>query len=92
MGAGMLPLALGMSKGDPSFNSPMAITVIGGLLTSTLLSLLVVPALFTYVDDLKLWLMRRFGLRQPQGKRTTQQEATAAGDWGAAPAAPKKGH
>lgn len=59
MGAGMLPLALGLSKGDPSFNSPMAITVIGGLLTSTLLSLLVVPALFTYVDDLKLALMRR---------------------------------
>ena len=52
MGAGMLPLALGLS-GDPSFRSPMAIAVIGGLITSTLLSLLVVPAVFTYVDDLK---------------------------------------
>jgi multidrug efflux pump subunit AcrB len=50
MGAGMLPLALGLS-GDPSFRSPMAIAVIGGLITSTLLSLLVVPAVFTYVDD-----------------------------------------
>jgi multidrug efflux pump subunit AcrB len=50
MGAGMLPLALGLS-GDPSFRSPMAVAVIGGLITSTLLSLLVVPAVFTYVDD-----------------------------------------
>ncbi|GAB3430580.1 efflux RND transporter permease subunit [Massilia solisilvae] len=55
MGAGMLPLALGWS-GDPSFRSPMAIAVIGGLITSTLLSLLVVPAVFTYVDDLEHWL------------------------------------
>jgi multidrug efflux pump subunit AcrB len=57
MGAGMLPLALGLA-GDPSFRSPMAIAVIGGLITSTLLSLLVVPAVFTYVDDFEHWLGR----------------------------------
>jgi multidrug efflux pump subunit AcrB len=57
MGAGMLPLALGIS-GDPSFRSPMAIAVIGGLITSTLLSLLVVPAVFTYIDDLEHWCGR----------------------------------
>jgi multidrug efflux pump subunit AcrB len=57
MGAGMMPLALGLS-GDPSFRSPMAIAVIGGLITSTLLSLLVVPAVFTYVDDIKNWMSR----------------------------------
>jgi len=51
MGAGMLPIALGWGA-DPSFRQPMAIIVIGGLLTSTLLSLLVIPVLFTYVDDL----------------------------------------
>ena len=51
MGAGMLPLARGWGA-DPSFRSPMAIAVIGGLITSTLLSLLVVPAVFTYIDDL----------------------------------------
>jgi multidrug efflux pump subunit AcrB len=51
MGAGMMPLALGWGA-DPSFRSPMAIAVIGGLMTSTLLSLLVVPAVFTYIDDL----------------------------------------
>lgn len=52
MGAGMMPLALGWGA-DPSFRSPMAIAVIGGLITSTLLSLLVVPAVFTYIDDLE---------------------------------------
>ena len=50
MGAGMFPLALGFGA-DPSFRSPMAIAVIGGLITSTLLSLLVVPVVFTYIDD-----------------------------------------
>jgi multidrug efflux pump subunit AcrB len=50
MGAGMMPLALGFGA-DPSFRSPMAVTVIGGLITSTLLSLLVVPAVYTFVDD-----------------------------------------
>jgi multidrug efflux pump subunit AcrB len=57
MGAGMMPLALGMGA-DPSFRSPMAVTVIGGLITSTLLSLLVVPAVFTYIDDLEKLLKR----------------------------------
>ena len=57
MGAGMLPLALGWGA-DPSFRSPMAIAVIGGLITSTLLSLLVVPAVFTYIDDLENGLGR----------------------------------
>lgn len=59
MGAGMVPLALGWGA-DPSFRSPMAVTVIGGLITSTLLSLLVVPAVFTYVDDVLCWLRRVF--------------------------------
>jgi Cu/Ag efflux pump CusA len=58
----MLPLALGYGA-DPSFRSPMAIAVIGGLVTSTLLSLLVVPAVFTYVDDAKEWLTRAFRRR-----------------------------
>jgi len=57
MGTGMLPLAMGWGA-DPSFRSPMAIAVIGGLITSTLLSLLVVPAVFTYIDDLERWLVR----------------------------------
>ncbi|MHA6881570.1 efflux RND transporter permease subunit [Ralstonia pseudosolanacearum] len=59
MGAGMLPNALGLGA-EPSFRQPMAIVVIGGLLASTLLSLLVIPVVFTYVDDLEQWLRRRF--------------------------------
>jgi multidrug efflux pump subunit AcrB len=50
MAAGMLPIALGLGV-DPSFRAPMAIVVIGGLITSTFLSLLVIPVLFTGVDD-----------------------------------------
>ena len=61
MGAGMLPIALGWGS-DPSFRSPMAIAVIGGLITSTLLSLLVVPAVFTWVDDLAGLPGRVFGM------------------------------
>ena len=59
MGAGMLPIALGLGA-DASFRAPMAIVVIGGLFTSTVLSLLVVPVVFTYVDDLVLWLRTCF--------------------------------
>ncbi|MFY7864939.1 efflux RND transporter permease subunit [Roseateles sp.] len=51
MGAGMLPIAIGMGV-DPSFRAPMAIVVIGGLITSTFLSLLVIPIVFSYVDDM----------------------------------------
>ncbi|MEY4589265.1 MAG: hypothetical protein RL497_1341 [Pseudomonadota bacterium] len=60
MAAGMLPIALGLGA-DPSFRAPMAIVVVGGLITSTFLSLLVIPVVFTYVDDLVQWLHR--GLR-----------------------------
>jgi multidrug efflux pump subunit AcrB len=50
MGAGMMPIALGWGA-DPSFRQPMAVSVIGGLITSTFLSLLVIPVVYTYVDD-----------------------------------------
>ncbi|MFA7242495.1 MAG: efflux RND transporter permease subunit [Sulfuricellaceae bacterium] len=61
MAAGMLPIALGLGA-EPSFRSPMAIAVIGGLLASTFLSLLIIPVVFTYVDDL-LELLKRIGAR-----------------------------
>jgi multidrug efflux pump subunit AcrB len=51
MGAGMMPIALSWGASDQSFRSPMAVAVIGGLITSTFLSLLVIPAVFTFVDD-----------------------------------------
>ncbi|MBO3656479.1 efflux RND transporter permease subunit [Acinetobacter haemolyticus] len=60
MGAGMLPIALGIGT-DPSFRSPMAISVIGGLITSTFLSLLVIPVVYTFIDDIhqKLFNFRK---------------------------------
>jgi multidrug efflux pump subunit AcrB len=57
MGAGMLPIAVGLGT-DPSFRAPMAIVVIGGLITSTFLSLLVIPVVYTYVDDMRAWTHR----------------------------------
>ncbi|MGL4995081.1 MAG: efflux RND transporter permease subunit, partial [Deefgea sp.] len=47
-----------------SFRAPMAIAVIGGLITSTFLSLLVIPVVFTYVDDLVQWVMK-LGKKKP---------------------------
>ena len=76
MGAGMLPIAIGLGVADPSFRSPMAIAVIGGLITSTVLSLLVVPAVFTYMDDFEQ-LMRRIRKklrRQPKDKVAIVEE------------------
>jgi len=63
MAAGMLPIAIGMGDADASFRSPMAVAVIGGLVTSTLLSLLVIPVAYTYLDDFNNWskaLWRRY--------------------------------
>ncbi|MFQ5350259.1 MAG: efflux RND transporter permease subunit, partial [Thermoanaerobaculia bacterium] len=46
---GLLPMALGLGEGS-ELRSPMALTVIGGLLTSTLLTLLIIPAVYSLVD------------------------------------------
>ena len=71
MGAGMLPIAVGIGA-DTEFRAPMAIAVIGGLITSTLLSLIFVPVVFTVVDDIQAWLGRHgsrltFGSPDPKG-------------------------
>ncbi len=58
MGAGMLPIALSWGSADGSFRAPMGVAVIGGLMTSTVLSLLVIPAVYTLVDDVQAWLGR----------------------------------
>ena len=60
MVAGMLPVAMGWG-GDSDFRAPMAIAVIGGLATSTLLTLVIVPAVFTLFDDIERWLAPRAG-------------------------------
>lgn len=54
MSAGMLPVAWGWA-GDPGFRGPMAIVVIGGLIASTVLSLMVIPVVYSCVDDVVQW-------------------------------------
>jgi len=76
MGAGMMPIAIGLGT-DPSFRAPMAIVVIGGLITSTFLSLLVVPVVFTYVDDLLSFMRRRILHRKPPSPAAASQASGA---------------
>jgi multidrug efflux pump subunit AcrB len=60
---GMVPIALGLGAAGDT-RSPMAIAVIGGFSTSTLLTLIVVPVLFTYIDTGANWLSKRFQKKQ----------------------------
>jgi len=62
---GMLPLALGLGSAG-EVRAPMARTIVGGLITSTLLTLLVVPVVYTVLDDLAHWMRRRW-LKQDKG-------------------------
>ena len=71
MGAGMLPIALSLGDADMSFRSPMATAVIGGLITSTVLSLLVVPAVFTYLDDMEHWFLNKLRRGKPKPRVET---------------------
>ena len=60
---GMMPLALGIGAGA-EMRAPMARAVVGGLLTSTLLTLLVVPVMYTLMEDLGGWLTGKLGFRR----------------------------
>ncbi|SRR5579859_403909 len=59
MVAGMLPIAIGLGN-QAEFRQPMAVAVIGGLIASTLLSLVFVPVAFTIIDDIQQWLVPKF--------------------------------
>ncbi len=65
MGAGMLPLVFGWGAADPTFRQPMAAAVLGGLVTSTFLSLIAIPMVYTFMDDLSLWIAKWI---HPHGK------------------------
>lgn len=77
MAFGMLPVALSLTGGDSSFRQPMAIVVIGGVMLSTLLSLIVIPVIFTFVDDLNEALKR---LVRRTGPDTANTEPQASND------------
>lgn len=57
MGAGMLPTAINFGQGS-GFRAPMGTAVLGGLFTSTVLSLVVIPAAYTYIADFEAWVRR----------------------------------
>ncbi|WP_096698260.1 efflux RND transporter permease subunit [Polaromonas sp. AER18D-145] len=80
MGAGMMPIAFGFGAADPSFRSPMSIAVIGGLITSTVLSLLVVPAVFTYIDDIERGFKRLANRLRGRKESPETGQATLAAD------------
>ena len=77
MSAGMLPIAMGWA-GDPSFRAPMGVAVIGGLFVSTVMSLFIVPAMFTVVDDFQQWLSR-LGHGRASGETATMPAPSAVG-------------
>ena len=72
--AGMLPIAMGVGAGSEA-RAPMAISVIGGLITSTLFTLVVVPVVFTYVDDFQSWLLGLFSRPKVREKQTQITES-----------------
>jgi HAE1 family hydrophobic/amphiphilic exporter-1 len=73
--AGMMPIAMGIGAGSEA-RAPMAISVIGGLITSTLLTLVVIPVVFTYVDDFQKWLLRVFNRSRAVDSETTKKSDT----------------
>ena len=71
---GMLPIAMAMGEGG-GFRAPMARAVIGGLITSTLLTLVVVPVAYTYFDDFGGWMKRRLTSKRRLEERETERAA-----------------
>ena len=65
---GMIPLALGLGEGGEQ-RAPMGQAVIGGVITSGLLTLVVVPVIYTYLDDLAAWVKRFGKMASPQENR-----------------------
>ncbi|HEY0929134.1 MAG TPA: efflux RND transporter permease subunit [Gemmatimonas sp.] len=76
MVVGMIPVALGLGEGG-GFRSPMARAVIGGLITSTMLTLIVVPVAYSYLDDIGAWIKRR--IVSPEREKEIDAEREAAG-------------
>ncbi|QSA97465.1 efflux RND transporter permease subunit [Methylococcus sp. EFPC2] len=77
MGAGMLPVALGLGSVDGAFRSPMAIAVLGGLVTSTVLSLLVIPVAYACLDDFKTYV-QGLGRRSAASRGAVECDALLA--------------
>jgi HAE1 family hydrophobic/amphiphilic exporter-1 len=79
--AGMIPVALGRGEGA-QFRAPLGVAVIGGTITSTFLTLLVIPTIYEIMDGWRARISRAIGLKPPETAehRVVQQPAHAAGD------------
>jgi len=75
--AGMLPIALGTGEGS-AFRAPMGVAIVGGVITSTFLTLLVIPTFYEIIDLIRSKLSHRVGLRAPQ--TAEHPVVTAVGD------------
>jgi HAE1 family hydrophobic/amphiphilic exporter-1 len=71
---GMLPVAMAMGEGG-GFRAPMARAVIGGLITSTMLTLIVVPVAYTYFDDMGGWFKRHLVSKEREHEIEEEQDA-----------------
>ena len=67
--AGMLPIALGTGEGA-DFRKPLGVAVIGGVITSTILTLIVVPTIYEILDGIRAWAGRRVGFGTPKSGET----------------------
>jgi len=74
---GMVPLAFALSEGSEQ-RAPMGQAVIGGVITSSLLTLVVVPVIYCWLDDLVEWSRRRFSASQTQPSAHATAQASAA--------------
>jgi len=72
--AGMVPVSLALSEGGET-RAPLAVTVIGGMLTSTFLTLLVIPVVYTLFDDLGQWLRRHLLRREERAPEVVLEQA-----------------
>ncbi|MHB0870822.1 MAG: efflux RND transporter permease subunit [Chloroflexota bacterium] len=62
---GMIPVAVGFGAGS-EMRQPMGVSVIGGVITSTILTLVAVPVVYSLIDDVGGWIKRRFRPAKPQ--------------------------
>jgi len=72
---GMVPLAFALSEGSEQ-RAPMGQAVIGGVITSSLLTLVVVPVIYCYLDDLSVWARQRFGPKSAAAAAAIAQAPT----------------
>ena len=76
--AGMMPVALGQGEGA-QFRAPLGVAVIGGVITSTLLTLLVIPTVYEILDEMRQWFLAKLG-QAPKQMTAEHPGATTAAE------------